>query len=78
MTCRIGITTDLNARKDDWKRKYPKSFRKWKQLGTHYSKSAAQARETVLAKQHGCESHAGGGGPEKATWHVYYFEHDGT
>ena len=78
MACRIGITTDLIARRAHWKRKYPKSFRKWKKLGTYYSKSKAQVRETVLAKKYGCESHHGGGGPKRATWHVYRFDHSGT
>ena len=78
MTCRIGITTDLIARRAHWESQYSGSFRNWQVLEEHYSKSAAQARETQLAKKHyGCEFNPGGEGPENATWHVYYFEHDG-
>ena len=75
MTCRIGITTDLIERRAYWAGKYQGSFRKWKVLEKHYSKSIAQSRETQLAKHYGCESSPGGDGPEHATWHVYYFEY---
>ena len=76
MTCRIGITTDLIARRAYWKSQYPGSFRNWQVLEEHYSKSAAQAREIQLAKHYGCKYHPGGGGDEHATWYVYYFQHD--
>ena len=78
MTCRIGMTTDLIARRAHWESQYPSSFRNWQVLEEHYTKSTAQARETQLAEHYGCEYHPGGAGPENVTWHVYYFEHDGT
>ena len=78
MTCRTGMTTDLIARRTYWESQYPSSFRNWQVLEEHYSKSAAQLRETQLAEHYGCEYHPGGDGDEHATWYVYYFEHDGT
>ena len=77
MVCRVGITTDLIGRRADWESKYPRTFRNWQVVETHYSKSQAQARETMLAGEWDCESHPGGDGPEDATWYVYYFQHDG-
>ena len=78
MACRVGITTNQMERCRYWERKYPRTFRNWRIMETHYSKSAAQSGETRLAQIYGCESHAGGAGPDHATWYVYYFEHDGS
>jgi len=77
MTCRVGITTDLIARRAYWEKQFPKTFRNWQVVETCYSKSQAQTQETLLADAWGCESHPGGDGPEISTWHVYYFQHDG-
>lgn len=78
MTGRVGITTNLIGRRAHWESVYPATIRNWRVVHTFYSKSEAQAHETKLAKLWGCESHQGGGGTEFATWHVYYFEHDGA
>ena len=78
MICRIGITTDPMERRRYWESRYPRTFENWKILEIQYSKSAAQSRETALATHYSCESHPGGAGPEYATWHVYYFQHDGS
>lgn len=77
MPCRVGITADLEERRGYWANQFPKTFRNWRIVGTYYSKSRAQARETELARAWDCESHPGGDGPESAIWHVYYFEHNG-
>lgn len=78
MACRVGITTDLIARRTYWQSRYPATMRNWQVVDTFYSKSAAQSHETRLAELWGCESHHGGEGPELATWYVYYFKHDGV
>ena len=72
MGCRVGITTDPERRKQEWKRKYP-GLRGWDILSTHYTKSAAQAREDKEAAARGCDSGSGGGGNEQDTWYVYFF-----
>lgn len=77
MASRIGITVDLVARRAYWEQQFPKTFRNWQVVDTCYSKSQAQARETLLAKTWGCESHADGDGSEVSTWYAYYFQHDG-
>ena len=78
MTCRVGITTDLIERRAYWESHYPLTFRNWQVVDTRYTKSDAQYQEDRLAQLWNCESHPGGAGPEYATWHVYYFEHDGA
>ena len=62
-----------NRRQREWKRVLP-TLRDWKILGCYDSKSEAQAQETLLARQHGCEASPGGDGREVAKWYVYYFE----
>ena len=74
MACRVGITTDPERRKKEWQQKHP-DLRNWIILGTHSTKSAAQAQENAEAKRRGCVSNPGGAGPEYAVWHVYYFEY---
>jgi len=75
MVCRVGITTDLAARKSYWKRKFPRTFRNWQVVATFHSKSHAQAYENILANSWGCQSAPGGGRVERPVWYVYYFEH---
>ena len=74
MACRVGITTDPDRRRREWELEYP-NLRDWQVIGTHLSKTAAQAQETVEAARRGCAASAGGDGPEVATWYVYYFDH---
>ena len=78
VSCRIGITMDLERRKQEWKTEYLKKgivIKKWTVLSTHQSKSSAQAVETREAKKQNCEAHPGGRGAEKAIWHVYKIEY---
>ena len=78
VSCRIGITMDLERRKKEWERKYLKEekvIKKWTVLSTHQSKSLAQEVETREAKKQNCEAYPGGRGSEKATWYVYKIEY---
>ena len=69
VSCRIGITMDLERRKKEWEREYLKKekvIKNWTVLSTHQSKSSAQEVETRETKQQNCEAHPGGRGSEKA------------
>ena len=72
MACRIGITTDPASRKRYWEREHP-TLSNWQILRTFSNKMDAQKYETEQATRRGCRAHAGGDGPEIATWSVYYF-----
>lgn len=72
MSCRVGITTDTDRRKAEWKRKFP-NMSAWRVIGTYYSKSKAQEKETEYANQNKCEASPGGAGDEYGTWYVYRF-----
>lgn len=74
MAGRVGITQDLARRKREWQAKYP-HLREWRHESTHYSKSAAQAEETRLARARGYASGVGGAGSEYGTWYVYSFKY---
>ena len=74
MACRVGITTDWQKRRRDWKRKHP-SLKKWDVLRECDSKSEVQKWENWYANEKNCVAHPGGDGPEVATWYVYYFEY---
>lgn len=75
MACRVGITTDLDRRKAEWKQEYP-NLRNWKIENEYETKTEAQAEENRIAKKRGCKSSPGGDGDEHATWYVYSFEYD--
>ena len=66
MACQIGITTDPDRRRQEWRNQRP-TLRGWRILSTHRSKGAAQRGESRLGAQSTCNSHAGGAGPEHAT-----------
>jgi len=74
MACRIGINTDPDERREYWRNRYS-SLYGWEILEKCSSKSEAQAAETRLARQCGCESNPGGGGKEYDTWYVYKFSY---
>jgi len=73
MACKVGITTDPKRRKKEWQQKYP-SLHNWKTHGQFDTKTKAQQAENEFAQSHGCEAHPGGGGKERAKWHLYSFE----
>ena len=57
VSCRIGITTDLKARKQYWKGEYLKEgkvIKNWTVLSVHQSKAVAQKVETREAKKQNC------------------------
>ena len=77
VSCRIGITTDLKARKQYWKGKYleqGKVIKNWTVLSVHQLKSVAQKVETREAKKQNCVAYPGGKNSTKKTWYVYRFE----
>ena len=74
MHCRIGITTDPAARKQEWLRRFP-FLRNWTILSKHDTKTDAQAAGQAAALLGGCTAYPGGPGPGRALWYVYYFEH---
>jgi len=78
MGCRIGITTDLEARKTYWESVY-RNVRDWQVLAGPLSRAQAQAEETRSAANYGCEAHPGGNDPDfpGSKWYVYGFNHDG-
>ena len=79
VSCRIGITTNLERRKKEWMNRYKKegkAIKNWIVFSTHESKSSAQKVETREAKLQNCEAHPGGRGPEKEIWYVYKIEYN--
>ena len=78
LSCRIGITTDLEARKQFWKGEYLKKgkvIKNWTILSVHQSKSVAQKVETREAKKQNCVAFPRERNSEKTTWYVYKFEY---
>lgn len=76
MPCQVGMTTNPEERKKQWKSKY-KSLTNWEILYKCSSKSDAQDKEIKVAKARRCDYGPGGSGPDYATWYVYYFTHSG-
>ena len=76
MSCRVGITTNLQERKAHWAREHS-NMHNWQKYGPYSSREAAQRKEDQLAKQYGCEAHHGGADPQNssARWWVYKFDH---
>jgi hypothetical protein len=83
MPCKVGITTDPEARRTYWKDQTI-GFTNWQILDTFRSKAAAKEYETAYALRHGCEvalgdSDAFGKAKESATeyewWYIYHFDY---
>ena len=74
MSCRVGMTTDVEERKRYWQSQEP-NLKNWKILGTYNTKRAAQKAEKQFAQRYGCDAHPGGGGGQYATWYVYKFNY---
>jgi len=76
MPCRVGITTDLDARRAYWQNQVV-GFVNWRILSRFRSKEEAQEYETRYARRHGCRAFAGG--PDTpGIWHVYRFDYTRT
>ena len=76
MACRIGMTTNVEERKQHWQSMHSTLYG-WKVLGTYNSKAEAQQAENKFARQHDCIASPGGGSDEYdyATWYVYKFDY---
>ncbi|HEY4711915.1 MAG TPA: hypothetical protein VIH69_04460 [Dehalococcoidia bacterium] len=85
MPCRIGITTDPEARRVYWQ-KQAIGLANWQVLEMFRSKAAAKEYETQYALRHGCKVAPGdldllGREKELATeheywWYVYHFDYE--
>ena len=73
MPCRVGITTQSAFRRTEWERKVI-GLTNWRIIGTHNTRDAAQAQETIYARTHGCTAH-GGGRQATGLWIVYRFDY---
>jgi len=76
MPCRVGITTDPNARRAYWESQVV-GLRDWRILKTFSRKAEAQEYETQYAAKYGCQAHAGGA-DTPGTWYVYRFDYTRT
>ena len=78
MACRVGITTDLERRKQEHSNVY-RGLRNWREFGPFKSRAAAQDWEDSKKGEWRCDAHGGGSDPDTPgkLWHGYYFEHDG-
>ncbi len=76
MGCRVGITTDLDAREKYWRGQY-KSLNNWEVMFSDLTREEAQNMENALAIAHTCDSSPGGNDPDSpnAKWYVYKFEY---
>lgn len=76
MKCRIGITSNLEQRERAWRATHP-NLNNWTILMGPLGRKEAQAWETKLAAEQGCQAHPGGDEPDNpnAKWYVYRFEY---
>ena len=72
MSCRIGMTTDIESRRRYWLRECP-GMKNWQILAGPLNKREAQQAESLLAQEHGCTSYPGGDGEVLDNWYVYGF-----
>ena len=76
MPCRVGITTDPDARRSFWENQVI-GLTNWRILGKYMNREKAQQHETQYALTSGCQSHAGGA-DATGPWHVYRFDYTRT
>lgn len=83
MPCRIGITTNPEAKQEYWQ-DHVIGFSNWQILNIFRSKAAAKEYETQYALRDGCEAALGDSdeprtAKESATeydwWYVYHFDY---
>ena len=74
MACRIGITTNPERRKREWKMRH-QNLRNWKIIANGLSYSLAQQKEKKYAQRDGCIANPGGPNNGKRNWSVYYFNY---
>ena len=80
MPCRVGITTDVDRRKREWKQRVI-GLRGWREYGSYPDKESAQRKENELVancdRNRGtCHEQPGGGDPNAEGWTVYSFDYD--
>jgi hypothetical protein len=84
MPCKIGITTNQEARRVYWQNRST-GFTNWQTLNIFRSKAAAKEYETAYALRHGCEMAlidsdapvaAREPTPEYEWWYVYHFDYE--
>ena len=73
MPKRVGITTDIDRRKQEWKRKFP-NLHSWRVVASSLTKQQAQDKEDEYIRM-GYEGHPGGRDDQGSLWSVYTFEH---
>ena len=76
MPCRVGITTDPNARRAYWQTQII-GLTNWRILGSYRSRLQAQQYETQYAARYGCQAAPGGAGA-RGPWYVYRFNYTRT
>jgi hypothetical protein len=84
MPCKVGITTNPEARRAYW-HDQAQGFTNWQILEVFRSKAAAKEYQTAYALRHGCEllpvdADAPGTGREPTTeqewWYIYHFDYE--
>ena len=70
MSCRVGMSTDPDARIQYWKDKEGHTHATILASGLTYSQALAREREEAEAK--GCEYHGGGQPVTGKVWSVYH------
>ena len=79
MPCRVGITTNLEQQKKEWKSRVI-GLKNWRRRGYSSNKKHAQAKEARLVRECSdrgniCHGHVGGGDPDEKGWTVYSFNY---
>ena len=76
MSCRAGITTDVEERRAHWFREHRVSETGGSSGFPCWSKAEAQAAEDSHREWHGCDGAPGGPEMPGLLWWVYHFEYD--
>ena len=79
MPCIVGITTNLEQEKKEWKSRVI-GLKNWRRRGSFSNKKHAQAKQVRLVQEcseseNTCYGHPGSGGPDEKGWIVYSFEY---
>jgi len=76
MPCRVGITTDPDARRAFWDNQVI-GLTNWRILGKYRIRAEAQQYETQYASRYGCHA-SPGGADAPGPWYVYRFDYTRT